>query len=557
MTKLTIDGRAIEVEQGTRIIEAARQHGIYIPRYCYHPGLSIAGNCRMCLVEVEKAPKLMIACQTVCNDGMVVHTKSEKTKTAQAAILEFLLINHPLDCPVCDQAGECDLQNFYLDFGRYTPTFAEPKVKKRKAYPIGAHVILDSERCVLCSRCVRFCEEITQTHELGIFDRGDHAELMLAPGKTLDNNYSANTIDICPVGALTDRQFRFQVRVWYLRAFRSVCPGCSRGCNIDIHTNPNRPHHADGQRLVRIKPRFNPEVNRWWMCDYGRYSQGWVDAAERLALPLRAQGGAQQPCEWSEAIAAAAELLRGAAGQIGVIASAKESNEDLFLAGKLLREHLGAKGATVGGFDPQAPHDQLLLQADKAPNRAGAVALGWDASAGAERKLLERAARGEIKLLYVVGRDLAAELGKEPVDVALSKAALIYQGPLANPTSARAQVVLPSAAFAERDGSFTNSAKRAQLFLEAFPPLGEAKADWEIFQLLAKELGESWDYRSAQEVFVELAKTAPEFAGMTHEILGQHGALLASARGGAALPEPDPSALDRSGKIPTAPWGSR
>jgi NADH-quinone oxidoreductase subunit G len=557
MPKLTIDGREIEVEKGTRIIEAARAHGIYIPRYCYHPGLSIAGNCRMCLVEVEKAPKLMIACQTVCSDGMVVHTKSEKTKTAQAAILEFLLINHPLDCPVCDQAGECDLQNFYLDFGRYTPTFAEPKVKKRKAYPIGKHVILDSERCILCSRCVRFCEEITHTNELGIFDRGDHAELMLAPGQQLDNNYSGCTIDICPVGALTDREFRFQVRVWYLRAFNSICPGCSRGCNIEVHTNPTRPHHAGGERLVRIKPRFNPQVNRWWMCDLGRYGQTWVDSPERLALPLRVAGAGQQPCEWPAAAAAASELLRNARGKIGVIAGAQLANEDFFLAGKLLLDQLEAPAAAVGSFDKNALHDELLLEADKAPNRTGAAALGWDTSASAERKLLERAARGELKLLYVVGRDLVAEFGAELVEAALAKSAMIYQGPLANSTSGRAQMVLPAAAFAERDGTLTNSHKRVQLFLEAFPPFGESKADWEIFQLLAKALGESWDYRSSQEVFEELAKTAAEFAGMTYEIVGQQGAALKSARGDAALPEPDPAALDRRGRIPVAPWGSR
>ncbi len=215
MPKITIDGTEIEVENGTTVIQAAEQFGIDIPRYCYHPGLSIVGVCRICLVEIERMPKLQVACYTPVTDGMVVQTNNEKVLQARRAVLEFLLINHPLDCPVCDQAGECWLQNFYMQHGLYDSKMVEDKVKKQKALPIGPNVMLDSERCILCSRCVRFCDEITETHELGIFNRGDHAELLPYPGQELDNKYTGNTIDICPVGSLTDKVFRFRTRVWY------------------------------------------------------------------------------------------------------------------------------------------------------------------------------------------------------------------------------------------------------------------------------------------------------------------------------------------------------
>src|SRR3989338_3943604 len=295
MQTLTIDGRTVTVPPGTTIIQAADQLGITVPRYCYHPGLSIAGNCRICLVEVEQLPKLQIACYTPVADGMVVHTGSDKTLKARQEVLEFLLANHPLDCPVCDQAGESELQNYYMDHGRYEARFAEQKVKKtKKATPIGPTVMLDQERCILCSRCVRFTDEISKTSELGIFNRGDHAELDVAPGQALDNPYAGNVVDICPVGALTDRDFRFKARVWYLSSSPSVCPGCSRGCNIDIHYVLDRPYLADGARVMRLKPRYNPDVNQWWMCDEGRYAYKAIDQA-RLVQPTSRQNGAAHP----------------------------------------------------------------------------------------------------------------------------------------------------------------------------------------------------------------------------------------------------------------------
>jgi NADH-quinone oxidoreductase subunit G len=277
MPTLTIDGRPIESPDGSTVIQAAEKLGIFIPRYCYHPGLTIAGNCRICLVEVEKNPKLQIACNTPVAEGMVVHTKSAKAEDGRRAVLEFLLANHPLDCPVCDQSGECDLQNFYMNFGLYDPRFREQKVKKKKAVPIGPHVMLDQERCILCSRCVRFTDEISKTGEFGIFNRGDRAELGLYPGQQLDNPYSGNVVDICPVGALTEQDFRFKARVWYLSSAPTVCNACAQGCNVDIHFVLNRPHLNEGARVLRMKPRYNADVNKWWMCDEGRYGFGWID----------------------------------------------------------------------------------------------------------------------------------------------------------------------------------------------------------------------------------------------------------------------------------------
>jgi len=255
MPTVEVDGQRIEVEDGVTVIEAADRLGIEIPHYCWHPGLTIAGNCRMCLVEIEKSPKLQIACNTRVTDGMVVHTKSEKTQTAQKAVLEFLLINHPIDCPICDQAGECKLQEYYMDYDRQDSRVPlSGKVHKAKAIPIGPHIMLDQERCVLCSRCIRFLDEVTKTHELAFYERGDHNVLALAPGKTLDNPYSTNVADICPVGALTNRDFRFRARVWYLERTESLCTGCANGCNVEIY-------HREG-RIFRYMPRFNPDVNQ-------------------------------------------------------------------------------------------------------------------------------------------------------------------------------------------------------------------------------------------------------------------------------------------------------
>ena len=372
MPTLTIDGEQITVPAGTTVIQAAEKLGIFVPRYCYHPGLSIAGNCRICLVEIEKAPKLQIACNTPVADGMVVNTKSSKVNQGRESVLEFLLINHPLDCPVCDQSGECDLQNFYMQYGLYDPRFKEQKVKKAKATPLGPTVMLDAERCVLCSRCVRFTDEISKTGELGIFNRGDKAEVGVYPDKVLDNKYSGNVVDICPVGALTDRDFRFKARVWYLSTAPSVCTGCAQGCNIDLHYVLDRPHLADGARVMRVKPRYNADVNQWWMCDEGRYGLKLIDQGRLRTVLYK---GAES--NWEKAFTELAAVLSQVKsekrqGQVGVIALAQQTTEELFLIGELFKESLGISNCTAQVPAQPGSSDNFLMKADNAvchPNR--------------------------------------------------------------------------------------------------------------------------------------------------------------------------------------------
>jgi len=335
------------------------------------------------MVDIEKTPRPTIACNTLAADGMVVHTDTERVRDTRRSIMEFHLINHPLDCPVCDQAGECWLQIYYMKHGLYDPRMKDEKVHKPKAVPLGPHVMLDAERCILCSRCVRFCDEITGTGELGIFNRGDHSEIGLFPGRDLVNNYSANVVDICPVGALTDRDFRFQVRVWYLETAKSVCTGCARGCNVDVHVNRRRPHHAEGKRVARLKPRFNADVNAWWLCDIGRYHYDFVDAPSRLTAPLRRNAGGVMAVSWDDAVAGVGEALRRyPPDQVGVLASPLMANEDLLA----LKRVLEARAIKHVAFDvpPAVPAqgDDFLLRADRTPNRRGAELIGLGGDAG-------------------------------------------------------------------------------------------------------------------------------------------------------------------------------
>ncbi|HXG04509.1 MAG TPA: molybdopterin-dependent oxidoreductase [Candidatus Binatia bacterium] len=525
MPRLTIDGKEVEVPEGTNLIEAARVAGVEVPHYCYHPALSVAGQCRLCMVDVEKAPRPTIACNTPAADGMVVRTDTERVRETRRSIMEFHLINHPLDCPVCDQAGECWLQIYYMRHGLYEPRMVDDKVRKPKAVPLGPHVILDAERCILCSRCVRFCDEITGTGELGIFHRGDHSEIGLFPGRVLDNPYSGNVVDICPVGALTDRDFRFQVRVWYLDTARSVCPGCARGCNIEVHVNRRRPHHAGGRRVARLKPRFNADVNKWWMCDEGRYGFGFVDDPDRLTVPARRQGDEPVPVAWEEALGALTAALRRPAERVAVIASPKMPNEDLFALRRLV-EVLGVRQV---GFrvPPAAPgyEDDLLIRADKNPNTRGAELIGLDGDVAA---ILAAARAGQVDTLWVFDHDLLAS-GWPETDVARALTAaetLVFTGTNANRTSARAHLVLPAAAWVERDGTFTNFEGRVQRFRSAVDPLGEARPTWRIIGDALAALGAPAGASRAEHWFRALAAAVPAFAGLTYQALGDTGLLV-------------------------------
>jgi NADH-quinone oxidoreductase subunit G len=538
MPKLTIDGKEIEVEGGTNLIEAARRLGIEVPHYCYHPGLSIAGQCRLCMVDIDKTPRPTIACNTQAADGMVVHTETERVKQSRQSMMEFHLINHPLDCPVCDQAGECWLQIYYMKHGLYDPRMTDEKVHKPKAVPLGPHVMLDAERCILCSRCVRFCDEITGTGELGIFNRGDHSEIGLFPGRDLVNNYSANVVDICPVGALTDREFRFQVRVWYLDTAKSICTGCARGCNLEVHVNRRRPHHAEGRRVARLKPRYNAEVNAWWLCDVGRYHFGFVDGPTRLTAPARGGAGGATEVGWDEAVTAVDEVLRRhPAEQIAVLASPQMANEDLMA----LRRVLEARGIQLAAFDvpPAAPAegDDFLLRADRAPNRRGAELIGPGGDAAA---ILAAARGGRLRCLWVFHHDLlAAGWPAGEVAEALGRVeTVIFTGTNANATSDRARWVLPVAAWVEREGTFTNFEGRVQRFRTATEPLGASLAEWDLLGRVLAAGGGTPAGDRAELWFRDLSRAVAAFAGLTYQSIGDTGEMVAGATSTGAPPPP-------------------
>ncbi|RPJ42175.1 MAG: hypothetical protein EHM19_10810, partial [Candidatus Latescibacterota bacterium] len=335
MTKFVLNGTEREVPQGINLIEAARLHGVRIPHYCWHPGLSPEGNCRICSVEIEGIPKLQTACTTIVAEGMKVRTDTEKVVRERTDVMEFLLRNHPIDCPICDQAGECGLQKYYMEHGLHDSRVGLPeKVRKRKKVDLGPLVVLDSERCILCSRCVRFCEEVAGKRELVIANRGGRSEITTFPGRKLESPYSGNVVDICPVGALTSKDFRFKVRVWFLKTAESICPGCARGCNIYIEQYQNE--------VQRIRPRANPAVNRWWICDDGRLDYKWLNE-NRL---LRAES-ASGPLAPAAADGEAARLLAGAASVL-IVASPFSSNENL-AALKQFRDEALPNAKIVGG----------------------------------------------------------------------------------------------------------------------------------------------------------------------------------------------------------------
>ncbi len=528
---LTIDGQTIRAPKGTMLIEAAKAAGILIPHYCYHGGLPVVGSCRMCLVEIEKSPKLQPSCATPVAEGMVVRTRTPQTLQNRRSVLEFLLANHPLDCPVCDQAGECELQNYYMEHGLYDTRFNENKTKRKKATPIGPHIILDQERCVLCTRCVRFTREISKTSELGVIDRGHRSAIDVMPGFELTNPYSGNLADICPVGALTDRDFRFKCRVWFLGGAQSICPGCSRGCNIDIHYNERFNPRYHTQRVHRLKPRYNVAVNGHWICDEGRYSYHAIDAASRLKTPLMRQGEGFREASWEDAIHEAAGSLKqvlaahGPRG-IAVLLSPQMTNEELFLARCVFRDHLGIDGIECRiPFNEKVYSDDFLITADKNPNTRGAAAI-FPSGPGLE-SLLRACAEGRIHYLYIVQSDLTRAFDPAYVIGALKKVeCTVFHGSWEHATAAVADIQLPSAVYAEKEGTFTNFQGRVQRFQAAVPPLGESLPDLDIFSRLASELGFSLQSSCVSGFFEKIGQSVAAFTGMTWQSLGSGGQQL-------------------------------
>lgn len=503
MPKLTIDGKPVEVPKGTTIIQAARDAGIEVPHYCWHPGLSIAGNCRICLVEIEGQGPLQIACNTQCADNMVVKTKSDKAKAGQEDVMELLLINHPLDCPICDQAGECKLQEYSFRIGHDRSQFDFPKVHKPKHVVWSGKVTFDAERCILCTRCVRFCEEVAGEDELDIVNRGDRNTIVVASGEELKNDYQMNVIDVCPVGALTSTDFRFKSRVWFLENANTVCSGCSRGCNVVAGARWNK--------ILRLIPRENQAVNKWWMCDDGRETYKTVAAEDRLGAPMVRKDGRLVEVKWEEALAAAARGLAKAGADLFALVSARLTNEEIWQAQRLL----DALGTTHRDVKPRAfKKDALLRTGDGNPNTAGAAILGLSAGRGA-------GSHASCNAAFLVGEDVD---DRPEALVALEKLGFVLAiATHENETTRRAHVVLPGLTPYEKDGSFVNVSGRVQKILPAVRAPGDAWPDWKILGALRNVIEKEPRPKSAGEVFAQMAASVPEFSGMTHGNLGLHG----------------------------------
>ena len=549
MAKITIDGKLFDVDPKRSIIEAARENGIEIPHFCWHPKLSVAGNCRMCLVEVEKMPKLAIACATQVMDGMVVHTANPKVINAREAVMEFLLINHPLDCPICDEAGECKLQDYAYKYSVGVSRFDENKVHKPKRVELGPNVLLDTERCIMCSRCVRFCEEIAQKPQLTFTERGTHVELTTFPGEQLDNPYAMNTIDICPVGALTSRDFRFKARVWELSSTETVCPGCARGCNMHSWVRNNE--------ILRQTPRYNPEVNDFWMCDRGRLETfKHVNVAGRVKAPMMKKDGALIQVGWDEAISrAASELRTFRKSEIAVIGSAYDTNEDNYLLQKFATEILGTKHIDFNRHVIEGDEDSILIRADKTPNSMGAKTVGLRPRDGGSNfdGIIKGIKEGNIKALFVVDDNIALE--PRVADVLSRLEILIVNFSFENETTRLADILFPSATFAEKNGTFTNFQGRVQRIRPSVATIDQdraldgfamsrldrfgtqfdrwgkgtkhdARPTWKIVAGIASIMGAKYRYNTAEDVFNEIVSHVESFKGMTYRKIGSNGMML-------------------------------
>ncbi len=528
-----IDGVWHQFPKGTRVIEACEQAGSYVPRYCYHKKLSSPGNCRMCLIEMgfprlgpDRKPELgadgkpiinwmprpQISCAQDVAEGMGVRTNSPLVKECQRGVMEFLLINHPLDCPICDQAGECRLQEFSVDFGTSQSRFLENKVKKPKNVVLGPRVTLDDERCILCSRCIRFCQEIAKDDVLGFVDRGSYTVLTAHPAKRLENNYSLNTVDICPVGALTSTDFRFKMRVWFLKEAKSICTSCATGCNTIIGTREDV--------VYRQTPRENNAVNSSWMCDYGRLNFYYLESEKRLLEPRLRTGDKLAPTNWSAAITQAALLIKQFSGEeIAIVASGRMTNEELWLTGQLAR----ILGVRLIDIVPRTgAGDDILLSKDRNPNTNGAHLLGVTSQPGANLPAIAEAVRsGRVKALLAFGEN-PIKIGISTEQLA-SLPALIVLDILANAATEYATVVLPGCGFAEKRGSMINGDGYLQRLNRAVRPPGEARDDWEILRDLLQALGVSNGLYSIDDVFRQIADVVPKFSGLSLGKIGDLG----------------------------------
>ena len=536
MVNVQVNGVWHQFAKGTRMIEACRETGTIVPHYCYHPKLSSPGNCRMCLVQMGMPPRPtpgqepqydengylpigwmprpVIACANTISENMGIRTTGELVEKCREGVMEFLLINHPLDCPICDQAGECRLQEQSVEHGRGESRFVDAKVKKPKNVEIGPRIRLDDERCIMCSRCIRFMDEVAGDPVLGFTQRGTHTTLTVHPDRLLDSNYSLNTADICPVGALTSNDFRFQMRVWFLKETPTIDVNCGTGTNITVWTRGNTIH--------RITPRQNDEVNSTWMPDSHRLNFHYIDGDARFTEPLAKEGALHTPTDWPTALKTAAAKLKSVAPeQIAIIASGRMTNEELFLTRALAAE-LGTENLSL------VPHfgepDALLIAADRNPNTTGAKLI-FETTYPFEKldAIREGVRSGSIKALVVLGEDLITEAGFHFSDLS-NLDFLLQSHVIANSTALAAHLVLPAAAFAEKRGSMVNLSGRLQRLNRAVEMPGQARDDWEILRdLILAISGENNETHHIEDVFKALAGTVSAFKGLTLSKIGHQG----------------------------------
>jgi len=536
---LTIDGKAVTVPKGRTVLQAAIESGIKIPYYCYHPGLGIDGSCRVCIVKIEKMPKLQTSCSTPVAEGMVVSTQTPDVVEARASVFEFLLINHPLDCPVCDKGGECPLQDFSYSFGPNESRMEFPRrvfdgEGVRADVDFGPTLMLNRNRCILCTRCVRFMREIETDAQINVVDRGYGSEIATFQDQGVHSLLSGNLMDVCPVGAITTRDYRFKARPWdNPDAVDTICTLCEKGCNTTAWLKA-KPEWAKGAQLIRMTPRFNPEVNNYWMCDIGRFDYRWIEGDDRLQRPLlRSEAGTLEPADWRNAVTKVADRVTAAGGASALrfFVSAHASLEELALIGRMG----GALGLPEEGVavswrrrqKPQPPNVKFTIPADDAPNVQGAIDLGFpvqrtssgEPDLSAFRRQVEG---GGIKILYVFDPGPDGSIGDVSWIVEARRSGklptLIVQGVLMTELAKAADIVLPGAAWVEKDGSYVNQQGRLQGAARAIAPPGEAMEDWQVFVNVGLALGAPLPYRSSQEVRAEIAAALPNnerYSGLT------------------------------------------
>jgi NADH-quinone oxidoreductase subunit G len=530
---LTIDGRQVTVEKGKTVLEAAIQHGHEVPYYCYHPGLGVDGSCRVCIVKIEKMAKLQTACSTACTDGMVVYTQEPDVVAARASVFEFLLLNHPLDCPVCDKGGECPLQDFSYSFG---PERSRMEFDRRvfdgqgvKAdVDFGPTLMLNRNRCILCTRCIRFMEEIDADAQIGVANRGYGSELATFEEKGVISLLSGNLMDVCPVGAITTRDYRFRSRPWdNPQAVDTICTFCEKGCNTTAWIKA-KPEWAKGAQLIRMTPRLNPDVNQYWMCDIGRFDYHWVESDRRILQPRLGSGANARSMPWADALIAVndAVVAAGGAGSTYFLASAHASLEELYVLKQIAAKTGGVELSWRYREKPQPAKTKFRIPAADAPNVRGARELGLTQAANGAKAdvsaLRSAVDKGQVKLLYVFDPGPDGSIGDTDWISAARQSGkiktLIVQGVLKTPLADAADIALPGCAFVEKDATYTNATGHVQAGSRVIPPPGDAGEDWQIFMKLGVVFGSPVSFASAtavrEAIAAELGAKNPAYASL-------------------------------------------